>query len=350
MPSCRRRARRARAQPRAVGALHALSTLRHLMQVEHTVETGEVRVYLPICDIHDKPVHLHRALVIPFERNAHLLEYVEGTDAFEGTTRSELSEVLQWIDIGASLKFNVLHWEVMVKGEQRFVHLLDMIRRWPATPRGAGCSHAAGAPGPRAVPARPRALPAEPHARAAGHVPAGAPAPAGAHAPHVLGHPPVGPAAAPAQQQEGAGGVLTERLFDDTWDGSNAANTLLRFRRLVREDSYLRLMELRRMHRSSSTLRGGGLEVPSDGLPLFQVASFLWDPATMVIDPTDFTPFERALKSVFVNSGLPLSQPHVIEAEQLRAEAAERIGHQTSQSCPSSPHQATQPDATRTAE
>ena len=110
------------------GAMHALSTLRFLMQVEHTVETGEVRVSLPVCDIKDKPAHAHRALLVPYVRDPHIMEFTEENDPFGGSATSEISEIFQWIDLGVQLKFNMLHWEVLVPNEEKFVHFLDLMR------------------------------------------------------------------------------------------------------------------------------------------------------------------------------------------------------------------------------
>ena len=308
-------------------------------------------MFVPVCDIEDGPAHRHRALVVPFARDAHVLEYAAGgTDPFEGTTRTELPEILQWIDIGASLKLNVLHWEVMAKNENRFVHLLDMIKvvAGYAARRGLQLMPQVHLDHAR-VPAPARALFLRNLTRVLQDTsPLVHLGPGGArHAPHVPpGHAAVvGPAAGPA-----AGGAITERMFDDpAWRGGDASDhTLLRFRRMVREEAFLRLLALRRMHAPGAPLRGGGLEVPCDGVPLLQVAAFLWDPATMVTDPTDAEPFQQAFQSMFVNAGLPMRKPHIIEAEQVRAEAFERIHQQIAQSSPSSPHPTTLPGATRT--
>ena len=41
-------------------------------------------------------------------------------------------------------------------------------------------------------------------------------------------------------------------------------------------------------------------------------------------DPANMEPLQATLTSVFVNAGLPMTQPHMLEVEQLRAEDAEQ--------------------------
>ena len=331
------------------GALHALTTLRHLMQVEHTVESGEVRVYVPVCDIQDKPVHAHRALMVPYTRAPHVMDFVENGDPFEGTEKSDISEIFQWIDIGVQLKFNVLHWEVVIKTEEKLVHFVDLLRTTAgyAGRRGlqvmvqVDMDHPQIPPGRRTEFLR-RMAAAVQDTSALLHL-----GPRGRrflrHVPPrytgVVGPPDTDDGAVDEDEgrdvNEGtAPPHLTEHVFDQ-WDGKTG--DLLRFRNMMREEAFLRLLDLDQ-HPGAGGLRGGGVEIPMDVVPLLQVAAFLWDPRTMLRDVEEGAAvFKTVNDSMLASMALPSGAAHIIEAEKLRLEMAwEEQQEESHQSAPPS--------------
>lgn len=259
--------------PTAWGAMHGIRTLRQLLEVR-----DDNSAWLFPCIIEDVPTHQHRGVLVP-----------------HGTP---LADLQQWIDHVAVLKYNVLHWPLLMAGEEELPHVLEFVRIITAYAARRGMQTLL----------RLQIDTDKLNTKELRH----------AFVERLLAHSQntsplvdVDPAHVPRRVPHRVVQTCTN------WRTVNDARAVVVLEPASDQEAYEQWIawgaELA-ADDGSARMLGASLALPASDLALIQAAALLWNPGGLATSPDD-SRLELAARATFPNDSIPSSQPSSLEVE-----------------------------------